>query len=72
MNNMHKKLDNCCYNQVKLLHEISKMVWFIEKHAAIDAQQAKDEKCFAALEDLRHDLEKHIEKIKALVCRDLK
>jgi len=64
-----KKLDNCCYNKVKLLAEISQMIWFIERHAEPDAQKANDEKCFIAVEELRNDLEKYVVKLSQLVCK---
>ena len=64
-----KKLDNCCYNKVKLLAEISQMIWFIEKHAEPDAQKATDEKCYIAVEELRNDLEKYVLKLRQLVCK---
>ena len=61
------KFDNCSYNKVKLLCQVSELLWFIEKHAQKDAEMALDEKCFAAIIDLKTDLEKHIVHLKTLV-----
>lgn len=52
-------LDNCKYNKVKILHEISSLIWFLEKHAISDAQQNHDN-CEETLKKLKADLEKYI------------
>lgn len=69
---MSKGLPNCCYNKIKLLYKLSASLWFIEKHALEDSKKAHDEKCFAELEELKKDLEKHVEKMKQLLCKDIK
>lgn len=69
---MFKGLENCNYDKIKILHHMSKMLWFIEKHALEDAKKMSDEKCYAAFEEIKKDLEKHVEKLKHLVAKDYK
>lgn len=61
-------LDNSSYNKIKLMHEVSKIIWFIDKHAILDAQNAGDRQSIDQLIGLRKDLEKHLEKIRTTVC----
>ena len=61
-------LDNCSYNKAKLIHELSKIAWFIEKHAHNDAQLAGDAACQDALRSLQKDLTKHLEKLQKNMC----
>lgn len=60
-------LENCNYDKVKLLHELSCMVWFIQKHAKKNATDAGDAQCLEALEQLQADLDAHIEKLKEIL-----
>ena len=54
---------DCTYDKIKLLHEMSSLVWFIEKHALPDAQKASDEECITILTSLHGDLKKHLEEL---------
>jgi len=57
-------LDNCKYNKVKLLADLSSIVWFIDKCCKKDMQAANEEKCCQdSICNLRDDLEKHINKL---------
>jgi hypothetical protein len=53
-------MDNCKYNKVKVLHDLSALCWFIEKHALDDAKKIKDDACLKKLQELSKDLEKHL------------
>jgi len=53
-------LKNCAYDNVKIIHELCSLTWFIENHARLDYQAAHDEKALAAVMALQKDLEKHI------------
>jgi len=53
-------LKHCTYDKVKLLHELSSLLWFIENHAKSDAQKAEDKQCYEVLEKLAKDLEKYV------------
>lgn len=61
-------LDNSTYNKVKVTYKLSRLIWFIEKHALIDAQNAGDKECLDALITLQKDLTKHLEKLQKTVC----
>jgi hypothetical protein len=61
-------LDNSTYNKIKLIHEISRLVWFIDKHALVDANNAGDKEWMNTLIGLRKELEKQIEKCHKSVC----
>lgn len=56
-------LDNCSYNKVKMMHELSSLLWFIQKHAKLDAQAAGDIDCIQMLEELERDVQKHLERL---------
>lgn len=66
---MAKTLKNCLYNKIKLLHELSSLLWFIETHAEADAKGAGSEQCIAFLDRLEKDLEKHVQELKILICK---
>ncbi len=65
---MAKILDNCKYDKIKLLHELSCISWFIQKHGKEDAKTTGDTECHAAFEELQKDLEKHIAKLEKMLC----
>ena len=64
---MNNPLTNCDYDKVKILHELSCMLWFIKKHALVDVQQ--DDEFSRFLKRLESDLEKHVEELNAMVCK---
>jgi len=66
---MARMLKDCKYNNVKILHEISCLAWFIDKHAKIQAQNAGDKECEQLLENLYNELKKHIDQFEALICK---
>lgn len=66
---MAKMLNNCYYNKIKLLHELSSIVWFVEKHALKDAQEASDQECVKTLQDLSKNLDQHIDNLKKQLCK---
>lgn len=59
-------LDNCDYDKIKILHELSSVLWFIKKHALEDTQ--KNTESFTFLKQLESSLEKHVAKLKDMVC----
>ncbi len=61
-------LDNVSYDKIKLLHKLSCINWFIEKHGKVDAQTAGDQAFVATLTELQKDLQKYIEKLQQGVC----
>ncbi len=69
---MAKILDDCFYDKIKILHDMSCMLWFIEKHAEDNAKKAGDEECHELLDRIEKDLEKHITELKKMVCQTCK
>ena len=65
------KLENCCYDKIKLLHELSCMAWFIEKHAQPEALKKKDADYHKILTKLHKDLLPYIEELKVATCKNL-
>ncbi len=62
-------MENATYNKIKLLSHLSELIWFIEKHALTDAQQANDTDCVEMLKQLHTDLEKQLTALqKSLKC----
>lgn len=60
-------LDHCTYDKVKLLNEISSIVWFIEQHGKKDAKNAGDMVCHDLFEKLAQDLEKYVVKLREML-----
>ena len=56
-------LKHCTYDKVKLLKELSSIVWFIEKHAKQDAKDAGDTSCHELFEKLGRDLNSYIDEL---------
>ena len=62
-------LKNGCYDKVKLLHKLSCIAWFIDKHAKEDARKENDAECLALLEGLEKDITKYTEKLHKIICK---
>ena len=60
-------LCNCNYNKTKLLAKISKISGFIDKHAVKDAEKDGHPLCADEYEELKHDLERHAEKLRVAI-----
>jgi len=60
-------LSNCNYDKTKLLAKISKLMGFIDKHAAKDAEKDGHPLCGEEYKELKQDLERHAEKLRAAV-----
>lgn len=61
-------LDNATYNKIKLIYKFSDLLWFIEKHALIDAEKAGDAELLVVLKEIQKDLSKHLGKLHKGVC----
>ena len=62
-------LDNCSYNKIKLIHQLSSLAWFLDKHALKDAQDAGDMECYESMVSIQRDLLKHIERLQKGMCQ---
>lgn len=62
-------MNNDKYNKVKILSDLSALCWFIEKHALIDAKKENDQECMVLLENIKKDLDKHINTFEKSTCK---
>ena len=60
-------LSNCNYDKTKILYKITKLIGFIEKHAIHDAERDGHPLCTEEYKELKHDLERHMEKLRLAV-----
>ena len=60
-------VNDCNYNKVKLLHDLSKINFHIERHAKKDAESAGHVLCNAMCTELQADLEKHMNKLRMAI-----
>jgi hypothetical protein len=65
-------LSNCNYNKVRLLHDLSRIDWYLKKHAKRDAKKEKHKECHDMCVALEKDIEKHIDQIKKALAKKLK
>lgn len=61
-------LDNTTFNKIKLVYELSQLIWFVEKHALSDAEKAGDAELLDTLKDLKKELPKYLERLQKDVC----
>lgn len=62
------KLNNCCYDKAKLLHQLSCVSWFIEKHALADAKN--DAEFLELLRKLQKDVDPYIKELHTMLCKE--
>ena len=62
-----KMLNECNYSKVRLLHDLSRVARYVEKHAKEDANSAGHVLCYKLCEELQADLEKHMEKLRLAI-----
>ncbi len=55
-------VDNATYDKIKLYYKLTDLAWFIDKHALKDVT---DKHCAEILQNLKGDLEKHLDKLKS-------
>lgn len=60
-------LKDCNYNKIRLLRDLSRIVWYLKKHAKEDAKKEGHELCHAMCWEIERDLEKHIEKLRMAI-----
>ncbi|RLE37739.1 hypothetical protein DRJ17_05905 [Candidatus Woesearchaeota archaeon] len=64
---VNKMLNDCNYNKVRLLYDLSKIVGFLKRHAKEDANKEGHKLCYAMYKEIEEDLEKHIEKLRIAI-----
>ena len=61
-------LSNGHYDMVKILHEMSSLLWFIKEHAIKEAAKY-DNESLVYYKELERDLEKHIAKLEDMLLK---
>ena len=62
-------MDNCTYNKIKLMHELSRIAGFLERHGKKDAKSAKHTKCIEIMNNLHKDLLSYIDQLSAGISK---
>ena len=60
-------IDDCNYNKIRLLHDFSRIVWYLENHAKEDAKKSGHTLCHKLCHEIQVDLEKHMEKLRQAI-----
>lgn len=61
-------LSNGLYDKIKILHEMSSLLWFIKEHAIKEsAKQGHD--CLIYYKELEKGLEEHIKKLEKMILK---
>ena len=63
-------MDDCTYNKIKLLHDMSRISGFIEKHCREDARRAKHKDCQQIIDHLHKDLTVHMEGLRVILAKE--
>lgn len=66
---MAKMIDNALYDKIKLIHDLSKILWFIQKHCHEDMKICGDTSCTPILKNIERDLSKYIEQLTNMLCK---
>ncbi len=56
------RLNNCDYNKIKVVHELSQLQWFLEKHAMPDATAHGHPLCANMWKEIHSEINKWLEK----------
>ncbi len=62
-------LQDIGYDKVRILHDLSKLCWFLKKHAMQNAERAGDAAEVERIKQLEQDLQRHIAVFKEQMCR---
>jgi len=62
-------MNNARYNQIRILHDLCKLRWFISKHAIAEADHATDPAARTVFENIEKDLIRHIAELETMVCK---
>lgn len=60
-------MDNCTYDKIRILHDLSRTVWFINQHAHKDIPST--DPCHEIIHNLKKDLEAYITALKVKTCK---
>lgn len=56
-------MENCTYDKIKILHKLSKIIYFIDQYALKDSKG----ECNKVYMEIKQNLEKDMEKLKKVI-----
>ena len=62
-------LPNGRYDKVKILHDMSSLLWFVKEHAIKESAKQGHEHCLIYYKELEKDLERHIKKLEEMILK---
>lgn len=60
-------MDNCTYDKIRILHDLSRLLWFIKHHA--DKEISANDPCHEIINNLKKDLEAYQTALKVETCK---
>ena len=60
-------MDNCTYDKIKILHDLSRLLWFIKNHAHKEVPES--DPCHEIINNLKKDLEAYQTALKVETCK---
>ena len=57
-------LDNCCYDCIKVLHDLSRVAWFLKTYCEKDVASCSHRECKDKVAEVKKDLDALIDKVK--------
>jgi len=60
-------MDNSTYDKIRILHDLSRLQWFIKQHAQKDI--AANDPCHEIMNNLKKDIEAYITALKIETCK---
>lgn len=60
-------MNDCNHSKVKLLHELNKISWYLDRFAPAHSENAGHPACTSLYSEMQQDIDKHIDKLKQAV-----
>lgn len=62
-------LPNGRYDKIKVLHDMSSLLWFIKEHAIKEAAKQGHNDCLTYYKEIEKDIEKHIRALEEMLFK---
>ncbi|EKD48779.1 MAG: hypothetical protein ACD_64C00134G0003 [uncultured bacterium] len=60
-------MDNCTYDKIRVLHDVSRLLWFIKQHA--EKEIPANDPCHEIIHNLKKDLDAYQTALKIATCK---
>lgn len=67
---MKGNVSNCFYDKVRILHDLCRVVWFIQKHGIADARKEGNKECRALFDAINVQLQEYIEELRSMLIEE--